>query len=32
MGRKSFQRLIDEGVKILRSVQEVYLEPEINIA
>ncbi|MBK5192514.1 MAG: class I fructose-bisphosphate aldolase [Flavobacteriaceae bacterium] len=32
MGRKSFQRPIDEGVKILRSVQEVYLEPEIDIA
>ena len=32
MGRKSFQRPIEEGVKILRSVQEVYLEPEIDIA
>src|SRR5680860_122664 len=32
MGRKSFQRPMEEGVKILRSVQEVYLEPKINIA
>jgi class I fructose-bisphosphate aldolase len=32
MGRKSFQRPMEEGVKILRSVQDVYLEPEIDIA
>lgn len=32
MGRKSFQRPMEEGVKILRSVQEVYLETEIDIA
>lgn len=32
MGRKAFQRPLDEGVKILKSVQEVYLSPEITIA
>jgi class I fructose-bisphosphate aldolase len=32
MDRKSFQPPNDEGVKILRSIQKVYLKPEINIA
>lgn len=32
MGRKAFQRPLDEGIKILRSVQEVYLSPEVTIA
>ncbi len=32
MGRKAFQRPFEDGVKILRSVQEVYLEKEISIA
>lgn len=32
MGRKAFQRPLEDGVKILKSVQEVYLEPEITIA
>ena len=32
MGRKAFQRPFSEGVDILRSVQEVYLEKEIGIA
>ncbi|MFD2516735.1 class I fructose-bisphosphate aldolase [Salinimicrobium flavum] len=32
MGRKAFQRPMDEGVTILRSVQEVYLEKEITVA
>lgn len=32
MGRKAFQRPLGEGVKILRSVQEVYLTPEVTIA
>lgn len=32
MGRKSFQRPLKEGVKILQSVQEVYLESDISLA
>lgn len=32
MGRKAFQRPMNEGVEILRSVQEVYLEKEITVA
>lgn len=32
MGRKAFQRPLKEGVKILNSVQQVYLEDEITIA
>lgn len=32
MGRKAFQRSLSEGVRILKSVQEVYLEPEITVA
>lgn len=32
MGRKAFQRSLKEGIEILQSVQEVYLEPEITIA
>ncbi len=32
MGRKAFQRPFKEGVDILQSVQEVYLEPKITIA
>ncbi|CAM4153527.1 class I fructose-bisphosphate aldolase [Gillisia limnaea] len=32
MGRKAFQRPLKEGIEILRSVQEVYLEPEITVA
>jgi class I fructose-bisphosphate aldolase len=32
MGRKAFQRPLKEGIEILRSVQEVYLEPGITIA
>ncbi len=32
MGRKAFQRPLKEGVKILQSVQSVYLEPQISIA
>lgn len=32
MGRKAFQRPMDEGVEILNKVQQVYLEKEIRIA
>ncbi len=32
MGRKAFQRPLKEGIEILRSVQEVYLTPEITVA
>lgn len=32
MGRKAFQRPLKEGIEILRSVQDVYLEKEITIA
>ncbi len=32
MGRKAFQRPMDEGVKIINAVQDVYLSEEITIA
>src|ERR1700761_8266757 len=32
MGRKSFQRPFDEGVKLMNLVQDVYLESKIDIA
>lgn len=32
MGRKAFQRSMDEGVKLLHAVQDVYLNDEITIA
>ncbi len=31
-GRKAFQKPVDEGVKILNAIQDVYLTPEITIA
>ncbi len=31
-GRKAFQRPMDEGVKILNAIQDVYLENKIDIA
>ncbi len=31
-GRKSFQKPMQEGVALLRTIQNVYLEPEITIA
>jgi class I fructose-bisphosphate aldolase len=31
-GRKAFQRPMDEGVKLLNSIQDVYLCPEVTIA
>jgi len=32
LGRKAFQKTIDDGVKLLNAVQDVYLTPEITIA
>ncbi|KUK79895.1 MAG: Fructose-bisphosphate aldolase [Microgenomates bacterium 39_7] len=32
MGRKAFQRPMNDGVKILQAVQDVYLCPEITVA
>lgn len=32
MGRKAFQRPLNEGIEILRSVQDVYLDDQITIA
>jgi len=31
-GRKAFQRPMEEGVKLLNTIQDVYLEKEITIA
>lgn len=31
-GRKAFQRPMDEGVKLLNLIQDIYLNPEITIA
>ncbi|HSB29635.1 MAG TPA: class I fructose-bisphosphate aldolase [Pyrinomonadaceae bacterium] len=31
-GRKAFQRPMSEGVELLNSIQDVYLEPEITVA
>ena len=31
-GRKAFQRPMDEGVKLLNTIQDVYLTKEINVA
>ena len=32
VGRKSFQRPLDEGVELMRAVQDVYLDESITIA
>lgn len=32
MGRKAFKRPMDEGIKILNAVQDVYLEKQIDLA
>ncbi len=32
LGRRAFQRPFDEGVKLLHTVQDVYLTPEITLA
>ncbi len=31
-GRKAFQKPMDEGVKLLNAIQDVYLSPEVTIA
>ena len=31
-GRKAFQKPMDEGVKLLNTIQDVYLSPEVTIA
>jgi len=31
-GRKSFQRPMPEGIKLLNAIQDVYLDPEVTIA
>jgi len=31
-GRKAFQRPMPEGVKLLNTIQDVYLSPEITVA
>lgn len=31
-GRKAFQRPIDEGIKLLNDIQDVYLSPDVTIA
>ena len=32
LGRKAFQRPVDEGVKLLHAVQDVYLDQDVTIA
>ena len=32
LGRKAFQRPMNEGVEIIHSVQDVYLEEQVTIA
>jgi class I fructose-bisphosphate aldolase len=32
MGRKAFQKPMDEGVRLIQAVQEVYLDPQVQIA
>lgn len=32
MGRKAFQRPLNEGIELLQSVQDVYLSKEVNLA
>ena len=31
-GRKAFQKPMTEGVKLLNSIQNVYLEPQVSLA
>lgn len=31
-GRKAFQRPIEEGVKLLHAIRDVYLSPEVTIS
>ena len=32
VGRKSFQRPMDEGAALIQAVQDVFLDPEVTIA
>lgn len=32
MGRKAFQRPLNEGIELLKSVQEIYLSKKVNLA
>jgi class I fructose-bisphosphate aldolase len=32
MGRKSFQRPMEEGAQLIQAIQDVYLCPEVTIA
>ena len=32
VGRKAFQRPTDEGAALIRTIQDVYLNPEVTIA
>ena len=32
LGRKAFQRPVDEGIKLLHAVQDVYLDENVTIA
>ena len=32
VGRKAFQRPINEGAALIQSIQDVYLDPEVTIA
>jgi len=32
VGRKAFQRPLDEGVSLLNAVQDVYIDPEVSVA
>jgi class I fructose-bisphosphate aldolase len=31
-GRKALQRSVQEGVELLNSIQDVYLDPEVTLA
>ena len=32
MGRKAFQRPMDEGAALIHAIQDVFLDPEVTIA
>ncbi len=32
VGRKSFQRPMDEGAALIQAIQDVFLDPEVSIA
>ena len=31
-GRKAFQRPMAEGIELLNAIQDVYLDPSVNVA